>query len=108
MLRSYLAVAVRNLLKHISDKSHVGFDFMTAHPPAGGSTYRLQRLNRIHLYSETDFGRRSGGDITFLGILGLIGAFRRQLAGQFLGEAVLIAGLALVLSIPLSWNATRR
>ena len=179
---------ITGVVGDIPDKSHVGFDFMTAHPPAGspsyfaenawagwrdtwypfeawvqlrrgvtaaevearlpalvephrgvehvrGSTYRLQRLNRIHLYSETDFGRRSDGDITFLRTLGLIGAFvlviacinfmnlamarsthrareiglrkvlgahRRQLAGQFLGEAVLIAGLALVLSIPLA------
>ena len=36
-------------------------------------TYHLQPLNRIHLYSEVDYGLGSRGDITYLYQMGLIG-----------------------------------
>lgn len=42
---------------------------------AATSAYRLQALDRMHLYSTVDFGFGSGGDIRFVYQLALIGAF---------------------------------
>ncbi|MBT6148726.1 MAG: FtsX-like permease family protein, partial [Gemmatimonadetes bacterium] len=39
------------------------------------STYRLQQLNRIHLYSTVDFGMPTAGDIGQLRIVSLVGLF---------------------------------
>jgi putative ABC transport system permease protein len=47
---------------------------------AAHSTYRLQPLSRIHLYSRTDFSVPTAGDIGQLRVVGLIGLFILSLA----------------------------
>jgi putative ABC transport system permease protein len=102
---------------------------------APNTTYHLQPLTRIHLYSQQDYGINRYGDIgqvyllsaiaafilliaciNFMnlstarsasrakevGIRKVVGAYRRQLIRQFLGESVLLAFLAMLMAMGLA------
>lgn len=109
-------------------KDHYDADYVSK------NTIHLQGLDRMHLYSNADYGMRSGGDIAYvymmslsglfillvacinyvnlatarsatraleIGLRKVVGANRSHLVRQFIGESVLVVGVAALLGFTL-------